>query len=148
MHKNLSQLPITIRLLLHHQIIIPISRKSPLNVKSKSKPAQSCVSILRQKKMLASSSFNVTTPQLPFSDLTTPVSGSSSSSSSNLATAAAAVEELVVNHPLQDVATIEQSPTDPGSPRYADVCSFLSIDQPSFHPLSPSAPPISFFLSF
>lgn len=114
MHKNLSHLPITIRLLLHHQIV-PIPRKSP---KSKSKPVQ--LSIL-SGKMSTSSNSTSTPPQLSLSDLTTP--GSSSSSSSNLAIPAAAVEELV--NPSQK-ATIEQSPPEP-SPRYADVCYILSF---------------------
>lgn len=119
MHKNLSRLPTTIRLLLDHQFT-PIPRKSP---KSKSKPTQ--LSILSQKMSTFS---NSTTPQLSLSDLTTP--GSSSSSSSNLAIPAAAVGVLVDQ--LQK-ATIEQSPPKP-SPRYADVCSILSFT--SFpHPL-------------
>lgn len=128
MYKNLLHLPITtIRpLLLHHQIV-PISRKSPPKSK-KSKPAHFCgVSILSQSQKMSttSSSSNVTTPQLPVSDdRTTPESGSSLSSSSILAIpAAAVVVEEMVNHPLQEEATIEQSPNKP-SPRYADVCSY------------------------
>lgn len=131
MHKNLSHLPITIRLLLHHQIV-PISRKSP---KSKLNPAQ--LSILSPKMSTFS---NSTPPQLSLSDLTT--SGSSSSSSSYVAIPAAAVEALV--NPLQK-ATIEQSLPEPG-PRYADVC----FHPPPFFspPLSPSTLPLRFFFRF
>lgn len=105
MHKNFSLLP-NIRLLLR-QFALP----------RKSLSSKSWQSILSQKM---STSSNSTPTQSLLSDLTTP--GSSSSSSSILATPA--VEEELADT-LQNV-TIEAPPPKP-SPRYADVCYFLSF---------------------
>lgn len=105
MHKNFSLLP-NIRLLLR-QFALP----------RKSLSSKSWQSILSQKM---STSSNSTPTQSLLSDLTTPRSSSSSSS----ILAAPAVEEEF-SDTLQKV-TIEAPPPKP-SPRYADVCYFLSF---------------------
>lgn len=108
MHKNFSHLP-TIRLLL-----------LPFGLPRKSLSSKSWQSILFQKM---STSSNSTPTQSLLSNLTTP--GSSSSSFSILATPAAfAIEEELAD--TVQKSTIE-APLRKPSPRYVDVCYFLSV---------------------
>lgn len=107
MLKNVSHLP-TIRLLLR-QFAHP----------RKALSSKSWQSILSQKMPTSS---NSTPTQSLLSDLTIP--GSSSSSSSILTAPAAFAVEEELAETLQKV-TIEAPPLNP-SPRYADVCYFLS----------------------
>lgn len=117
---HISHLPTTttIRVLLPHQFSLP--RKSP--------SSRWWQSILGQKM---STSSNSNPPQLLLlSDLSTPgSSSSSSSSSSNLAIPSAVSVEEESADTLQK-ARIKAPPPKP-SPRYADVCPFLSFSPPS-----------------